>query len=213
MNHSSGESIIHKINTALATLRRERDSFHRKKELAEERLRLVQADRDATEKNITALKEKLRQFQDGTISTRGELMKIEKEVENLRRESKFQHSELMGKKDKLSRIDSKRTQEATTRNVSVSASRESLRRRRELSSRNGGSKYIVRISMEEKKRKLEAMLETDGGHEFFIKLPDLIKMRTEELAEDANGVEEVCVALRRRIVGYEKSLGGSISLS
>lgn len=86
MNHSSGESIVHKINTALATLRRERDSFHRKKELAEERLRLVKADRDATEKNITALKEKLRQFQDGTISTRGELMKIEKEVENLRRE-------------------------------------------------------------------------------------------------------------------------------
>lgn len=122
-------------------------------------------------------------------------------------QSKFQHSELMGKKEKLSRIDSKRKQEAATRNISVSASRESLRRRRELSSRNGASKYVVRISVAEKKRKLEAMLQTDGGHEFFVKLPDLIKMRTEELAEDANGVEEVCAALRRRIAGYEKSFG------
>ncbi|KAL7462655.1 hypothetical protein ACHAXS_003033, partial [Conticribra weissflogii] len=126
--------------------------------------------------------------------------------------AKFQHSELIGKKDKHSRIDSKRKQEAATRNISLSASREALHKRRELSSKNGAAKSLFRLPVEEKKRKLEAMIETDGDCEFLLKIPELIKKKSEELAEDAKGVEEVCAALRRRIVGFEKNLEGSIAL-
>ena len=86
MNQNGGETIINKINGALATFRRERDDNHRAKELAVERLRLVRVDRESTEKNIAAMKEKLRQLKDGTVASRGELVRVENEVEQLRRE-------------------------------------------------------------------------------------------------------------------------------
>ena len=127
-------------------------------------------------------------------------------------QSKFQHSELVGKKDKLSRLDSKRKQEAATRNVSMSASREALRKRRELSMKNEAVKSLANIPIEEKKRKLDALAETDGGEELFSVLPELIKKRTDEVMEDTSGLEHVCAALRRRIAGYQKSLDLSMHM-
>ena len=59
MSSAGREEIVDKLHGALAAFRRERDDLHRKKELATERLRLVTEEREAMEKTIRSMQEKL----------------------------------------------------------------------------------------------------------------------------------------------------------
>lgn len=81
------EEIVDKLHGALAAFRRDRDDLHRKKELATERLRLVTEEREAMEKTIRAMQEKLDQL-DKSVSDAGklQLIQLEKEVERLNQE-------------------------------------------------------------------------------------------------------------------------------
>jgi SMC interacting uncharacterized protein involved in chromosome segregation len=81
------EEIVDKLHGALAAFRRERDDLYRKKELATERLRLVTEEREAMEKTIRAMHEKLDEL-NKSVSDEGkmQLVKSEQEVERLNRE-------------------------------------------------------------------------------------------------------------------------------
>lgn len=86
------EEIVDKLHGALAAFRRERDDLHRKKELATERLRLVTEEREAMEKTIRAMQEKLDQLEK-SVSDAGklQLVQLEKEVERLNQEVRRRH--------------------------------------------------------------------------------------------------------------------------
>lgn len=87
------EEIVDKLHGALAAFRRERDDLNRKKELAMERLRLVTEEREAMEKTIRAMQEKLDQLEK-SVSDAGklQLIQLEKEVERLNQEVRRRHA-------------------------------------------------------------------------------------------------------------------------
>lgn len=86
-NNNGREEIVDKLHGALAAFRRERDDLFRKKELATERLRVVQEDKSALEKNIRAIQEKLTVL-NKSVSDEGkhQLAKLQQEVEHLNKE-------------------------------------------------------------------------------------------------------------------------------
>jgi len=87
MSNNGREEIVDKLHGALAAFRRERDDLYRKKELATERLRLVTEEREALEKTLRGMQEKLNVL-NMSASDRGrhELAKLEQEVERLNKE-------------------------------------------------------------------------------------------------------------------------------
>jgi uncharacterized protein YoxC len=81
------QTIVDKLHGALAVFRRECDELHRKKQLAVERLRLEQEEKDATEKTIHGMQETLNQLnKSGSEEAKRELEQMEKDVEQMNRE-------------------------------------------------------------------------------------------------------------------------------
>jgi chromosome segregation ATPase len=115
---------------------------------------------------------------------------------------KFQHSELTSKREKLTHLEAKRSVESTSRSASATSSREALRKRRESSS----SLNAPNLSLEEKKRQLEILLESES-EEWLASLAEWIGRRTECLWEEGEDVRRDCLLLERKIRGYEAALG------
>ena len=115
---------------------------------------------------------------------------------------KFQHSELNTKREKLSRLDAKVSTESSSRSASTTSSREALRRRRE----NSSSLNAPNLSLEEKKRQLEAFLEGEGGEDFMITLSDWISKRIESVCEEGEDVRRQCFSLEKRITGFQRAM-------
>ena len=63
-------------------------------------------------------------------------------------------------------------------------------------------------STEEKRHKLEQLMEMDGGVELCKNLPELVRLRKEQTMEEYKDVESRNAALRRIIAGYQNALGG-----
>ncbi|KAL7516574.1 hypothetical protein ACHAWX_001574 [Stephanocyclus meneghinianus] len=200
-----GESaLITKLHAKLSLFRRDRDDAHRQKELSVERLRIVRKDREAAAAEVRAMQSKLLEMREGTKRKIGEVAVVEKEVDGLRMEYKFQHSELTSKKEKLHRLDAKRNNEANTRYLCVTSSREALRKRREKSTLSAS--ISKELSLEEKKRQLELSIGQDV-EEWMASLPELIRKRAASILEDVNNTERDCDLLRRKIAGYQNALG------
>lgn len=87
-NQQPREEIVDRLHDTLSVLRRERDEIHRANQLAIERLRLLKEERVAAEKNLSTLQSKY----NGIVSSnakderRGEISKLQSEVERLGRE-------------------------------------------------------------------------------------------------------------------------------
>eukprot|EP00804_Cyclotella_cryptica_P028518 CCRYP_014792-RA/>CCRYP_014792-RA protein AED:0.05 eAED:0.05 QI:241/1/1/1/1/1/2/511/217 len=200
-----GESaLITKLHAKLSLFRRDRDDALRHKELSVERLRIVRKDREAAAAEVRAMQSKLLELREGTKRKIGELAIVEREVEGLKMEYKFQHSELTSKKEKLHRLDAKRNNESNTRHLSATSSREALRKRREKSTLNAS--ISKEFSFDEKKRQLESSIGQDV-EEWMASLPELIRKRTVSILEDVDDTERDCVLLRRKIAGYQNVLG------
>ncbi|KAL7481522.1 hypothetical protein ACHAW6_007213 [Cyclotella cf. meneghiniana] len=200
-----GESaLITKLHAKLSLFRRDRDDAHRQKELSVERLRIVRKDREAAAAEVRAMQSKLLEMREGTKRKIGEVAVVEKEVDGLRMEYKFQHSELTSKKEKLHRLDAKRNNEANTRHSCITSSREALRKRREKSTLSAS--ISKELSLEEKKRQLESSIGQDV-EEWMASLPELIRKRAASILEDADNTERDCVLLTRKIAGYQNALG------
>ena len=133
----------------------------------------------------------------------------------------FQHSELQSKKEKLARLDDKRINEATSRNGSVSAAREMLRRLRDnnssssksnndtttMSSSSSWTVYAT-LSSEEMKKRLQHIMDMDGDEGPLLRsLPELIQIRKDEKMEEAKDIEMKNASMRRIIAGYQNLLG------
>ena len=115
---------------------------------------------------------------------------------------KFQHSELNTKREKLSRLDVKVSTESSSRSASTTSSREALRKRRE----NSSSLNAPNLSLEEKKRQLEAFLEGEGGEEFMTSLSDWISKRIENVREEGEDIRLQCFSLEKRIAGFQRAM-------
>ena len=122
----------------------------------------------------------------------------------------FQHAELQAKKEKLSRLEEKRNEEANSMSRSLTAAREMLRRLREDSNNDTSySALNANLSPGERRKKLEKMMEVDGGEELLSNLPELLGMRRAQKLEELKQQELRNASLRRIIAGYQNALGVS----
>ena len=133
----------------------------------------------------------------------------------------FQHSELQSKKEKLARLEDKRINEATSRNGSVSAAREMLRRLRDNNSSSSKSNndtttsssssswtVYATLSSEEIKKRLQHIMDMDGDEGPLLRsLPELIQIRKDEKMEEVKDMEMKNASMRRIIAGYQNLLG------
>jgi hypothetical protein len=128
----------------------------------------------------------------------------------------FQHSELQSKKEKLTRLEDKRINEANSRNSSVSAAREMLRRLRDNSSNNdtssststlASSNMYANLSSNELKQRLQHTMDVDGEEQLLRTIPELIKIRKVQKVEEVKELEMKNASLRRVIAGYQILLG------
>jgi len=87
-----------------------------------------------------------------------------------------------------------------------------LRRLRDDSSKNNHARdaYADTLSAEQKRQKLEQIMEADGGEELCEALPELVKTRRAQQEEGVKELEVRAGALRRVIAGYQDALGGSL---
>jgi len=89
---TTAEAIVDKLHGVMAALRRERDDLHRKKALAEERVRLIQEEKEALEKTVTAAQTKLETLHEsGNADALKEMRDMEDEVTRLNKEVRFDH--------------------------------------------------------------------------------------------------------------------------
>jgi hypothetical protein len=128
----------------------------------------------------------------------------------------FQHSELQGKKEKLTRLEDKRHREASGRHHSVSAARDLLRRLREESARDAEAPAGPRAaaprgghapSPDARRRRLAQATDGDGGAALCRSLPELLALRRAGAAEGTRRAERRNAALRRIVAGYQNALG------
>ena len=81
------EAFVDKLQGVMAAMRRERDELHRKKALAEERLRLFQEEKEALEKSCSNAQVQLEALQEsGNEGAIQEVVELEKEVIRLNKE-------------------------------------------------------------------------------------------------------------------------------
>eukprot|EP00578_Thalassiosira_sp_NH16_P000773 CAMPEP_0181139624 /NCGR_PEP_ID=MMETSP1071-20121207/34879_1 /TAXON_ID=35127 /ORGANISM="Thalassiosira sp., Strain NH16" /LENGTH=226 /DNA_ID=CAMNT_0023226539 /DNA_START=834 /DNA_END=1514 /DNA_ORIENTATION=+ len=204
-NHAP--SVYDKLNNIHASLRKQKEDAYRTKQLAEERLRLARHDRESMEKRGNDARAQLRQLKERATAMKEANAAVEARNKQMEKEYNFQHSELQGKKEKLSRLEDKRANEANSRHRSASAARDMQRRLREESSKNGDAAY-AHLTTEEKRRKLERSMEdADGGAELLNNLPGLVGMRRTHKEKDLKDLEIKNASMRRIIAGYQNALG------
>lgn len=93
---------------------------------------------------------------------------------------------------------------------SLTAAREMLRRLREDSNNDTSySALNANLSPGERRKKLEKMMEVDGGEELLSNLPELLGMRRAQKLEELKQQELRNASLRRIIAGYQNALGVS----
>jgi hypothetical protein len=81
------EAIVDKLHGVMAGMRRERDELHRKKALAEERLRMFQEEKEALEKTSANAQVQLKALQEsGNEDAIQHVLELEKEVLRLNKE-------------------------------------------------------------------------------------------------------------------------------
>lgn len=204
-NHAA--SVYDKLNNVHASLRKQKEDAYRTKQLAEERLRLARQDRESMERRGNDARTQLRGLKERAAATKEANAAVEAGNKRMEKEYNFQHSELQGKKEKLSRLEDKRASEANSRHRSASAARDMLRRLREDSSKNGDGAY-AHLTTEEKRRKLERSMEdADGGAELLKNLPGLVGMRRTQKEEELKNLEIRNASMRRIVAGYQNALG------
>lgn len=201
------ESIYDKLNNVHASLRKQKEDAFRGRNLAEERLRLARLDRETLERKGNETKAQLRHLKEKASKMKSVNVAMEKDNSQLEKEFNFQHSELQGKKEKLSRLEEKRNNEAGSRHYSVSAAREMLRRLRENSSQNEDDSGVNGASPGQKRHQLEQSMELDGGEALCRSLPEFLQVRRSVTVEATKHLETRNTSLRRIVAGYQNALG------
>lgn len=123
----------------------------------------------------------------------------------------FQHSELQGKKEKLTRLEELSTLDAEKRQYSITGARDMLRRLREnKKDGRGTSSTYSTLSTEAKRGKLKQMLDSGdeaGGERMLMNLPVVMNIRAEVKGREVEEYEMRSASLMRIIAGYQNALG------
>lgn len=202
-NNNGREAIVDKLHGALAAFRRERDDLHRKKELAVERMRLVKEEHDATEKTVRSMQAKLMELQSSASSeaAQREVAKLRQEVERLNRENQFQHTELVAKRAKMTRLETQMAEDAKIRQASLRKALEQVRRRREI---HDLPQLTPAQQVEKMKKELN---EVDNKERLWPKWPRLVEEKAAEVAMEASDHHRSSENLRKVVAGYQKHFG------
>jgi len=210
MNHQT-ENLYDKLNNVHATLRKQKEDAFRTKQLAEQRYAIQRADRENMEKKCAETRAKLVSLKERAVEMKNVNAALEEKNKHVKREYNFQHSELQSKKEKLSHLEARQEEEAQARNYTMSAAREMLRRNRENASKHDmGNSHGANFTAEEKRRRLELIMEEVGTEDFLRGLPELMKMQRLATEEQVRGMEIRNASLRRIIAGYQNALGGDL---
>jgi len=214
---SSREEIVDKLHGALSALRRERDDSHRSKELAMERLHIAKEERETVEKTVRTMHSKLNEMQtsmnDDDLNNPNSIARLQNEVDRLDNEAKFQHSEVIGKRDKLSKLESKIIEESKVRASSLKASRDALRKRRDKNILLLSNRSINNPTEDNKNNAndVQHAAKLFEDTDLLQKLPRLVQEKSDLIDTET---EEACQAnesLQKRIAGYKRCLGLSAS--
>lgn len=265
-NQQPREEIVDRLHDTLSVLRRERDELHRANQLAIERLRLLKEERVAAEKNLSTLQSKY----NGIVSSnakderRGEISKLQSEVERLGREvrvwltiltflignycivilfllffstlryttisqsimhffankAKFQHMELIGKREKINKLRSSMKDEDKQYSKHRRDAKEALIIRRDKvalrqanhhsNNFNGSSDSSSDHSPDSKSSSVDRMnvllaeQENVSNLDFFVKIARLIEKKSAEAVDEANALRVQTETASRRVSGYER---------
>lgn len=83
---SSHDNLYDKLNNVHASLRKEKEDAHRTKQLAEQRLQLARADREAAEKRNAETRTQLQQLKNRTVEMKASNASMENENKQLEKE-------------------------------------------------------------------------------------------------------------------------------
>lgn len=234
------EAIVDKLHGALSVLRRERDELHRSKELALERYRLAKEEREAAEQRNKSLQQKYDEIEsvDTKQKRQNDITALNAEVERLSREVrlvsffialcdtllnanfypsctsqvKFQHAELVAKRDKMNSLKNKMAKDDANRNNQLRAAKEAVRVRREKIAKRqtyvdpadsmNAAEDLSDLRMQEVKAFLE---ENDNSNdlEFLFKIQRLLQQKCEDETSDLQAFQQEATMMQRRIKGYE----------
>jgi len=214
---SNKEAIVEKLHGALSALRRERDDSHRSKELSMERLRIVKDEREAVEKMVRAMQLKLIEMQssanDDELNNPNSIARLQSEVDRLSNEVKFQHSELIGKRNKLSTMESKLTEESKIRASSLKAARDALRKRRDKNILLLSNRSIINPAEDDKDNSIDAQQVASmfEDNNLLQKLPRLVQEKAAYIDAETEEARQTNESLQKRIGGYKRCLGLSSS--
>jgi hypothetical protein len=240
------EELVDKLHGTLSILRRERDELHRAKQLAVERLRLIKEERVAAEENLLILRDKYDRIISSNVQDerRGEIAKLQSEVERLGREvrssnfrsfeiqclltvpqfspitiltvsnfmhvlnqAKFQHMELVGKREKMNKLKSCIQEEVLEYSKHLRTAKEALHIRREkvaVRQANHASVASNESSNVEKMNKLLAENGNGDSMDFFLKIQRLVEKKTAEVEDETNVLRVETEAANKRVAGYEQ---------
>ena len=240
------EELVDKLHGTLSILRRERDELHRAKQLAVERLRLIKEERVAAEENLLILRDKYDRIISSNVQDerRGEIVKLQSEVERLGREvrssnfrsfeiqclltvpqfspitiltvsnfmhvlnqAKFQHMELVGKREKMNKLKSCIQEEVLEYSKHLRTAKEALHIRREkvaVRQANHASVASNESSNVEKMNKLLAENGNGDSMDFFLKIQRLVEKKTAEVEDETNVLRVETEAANKRVAGYEQ---------
>ena len=142
-------------------------------------------------------------------------------------QAKFQHMELIGKREKMNQLKSSMEKDEAERNTHLRTAKEAVRVRREkfaarrahepwfssssispyghLNTSTSKSTSTSESSKHSSMEKMNILLSENGDSmEFFIKFHKLIEKKSAEAEDEAKAFQLQCRAIQKRIVGYQR---------
>mmetsp|Transcript_57475 Transcript_57475/g.69147 ORF Transcript_57475/g.69147 Transcript_57475/m.69147 type:complete len:238 (+) Transcript_57475:107-820(+) len=220
------EAIVHKLHEALARFRREKDDLHRKKVLALERLRLAWEERESVEKCVQSMQSKLDSLTKSVKSVDHEdsngVSLLRNKVDRLVEETKFQHAELVAKRNKCEKYKLKVKDDIKLRSKDLMIIRESIRKRRTMVAnfdcthrRQHEQPFMdIQISTDQGatcqdpsfKDSARKIMEMDDDI-LMEKLPRLVEEKASAISSKVEDLHRASETLKRRRDGYRRYLG------
>lgn len=125
---------------------------------------------------------------------------------------KFQHAELVAKRDKMNSLKNKMAKDDANRNNQLRAAKEAVRVRREKIAKRqtyinpSDSMSTAEDLRDFRKQEVKAILEENDNNddlEFFFKIQRLLQQKCEDETSDLQAFQQEATMMQRRIEGYE----------
>mmetsp|Transcript_25753 Transcript_25753/g.42874 ORF Transcript_25753/g.42874 Transcript_25753/m.42874 type:complete len:231 (+) Transcript_25753:145-837(+) len=204
------EAIVDKLHGALSAFRRERDDLHRKKQLAEERLRLMREEQGAMETSVNAMTAKLHKLQEsGNAEALQELQTMEQDVMKLQKEVQFQHAELVSKSSKVHGLRQDLEEQEKRHTTIVTTMKNGERRRRTLMMHGNNSNSTAADAAAAAASTLSLQQELESGHHydmdiFLTKLPRWMQQSALTLEDHAAQLHLENERVSKLLIGHQQ---------